>query len=99
MLPVSGAEQFTDSEAIDERPSTSQIGAYSRLERPIVPCVSPVSRSAGRNMFHRPRFLASALQSSRTGGSCQRSLAFSICSSQTDLAGHTNSFLHLLCLL
>ena len=81
MLPVSGAEQLTASEAIDERPSTSQIGAYSRLLRPIVPCVSPVSRSAGRNMFHRPRFFASALHSSMIGGSCQRSLAFSICSS------------------
>ena len=66
MLPVSGAEQLNASDASPEWPSSSAMGAYSRLERP-----KPFFDS-GRNMFHRPAALALAFSSSITGGTHQR---------------------------
>ena len=60
MLPVSGAAQLVTSGAISMlQPVSSASGAYSRLDSP---------DSSGRNRFHRPRSLASALSSSTTGG-------------------------------
>ena len=48
MFPVSGAEQFSASGPMIDRPASSISGAYSRLVRPApqVPCVM--------NRFHSP---------------------------------------------
>jgi hypothetical protein len=62
MLPVSGAEQFSASDAIAERPMISASGAYSVLVSP-APQVVP-----GRNRFHSLRARAAAFSSSMTAG-------------------------------
>ncbi len=65
MLPVSGAAQFSASDAKLSLPSSSEIGAYSRLV--IFVPGAPGSR-CGMNRFHSPRSRAAAFIFSMTGG-------------------------------
>src|SRR3954451_9963808 len=65
MFPVSGAAQFSASDAKLILPSSSEMGAYSRLVS-FVPG-APGSR-CGMNRFHRPRSRAAAFILSMIGG-------------------------------
>ncbi len=69
MLPVSGAEQLKISEAMGERPMTSQSEAYSRL-------VSPAPwLDSGRNRFQSPSARALVLSVSMMAVGFHRSAA------------------------
>ncbi len=68
------------------QPVSSASGAYSRFVRPEID---------GRNRFHRPRSLASALSSSMTGGTVWSSgPAARRYSSYEASAGKTNSVMN-----
>jgi hypothetical protein len=83
MFPVSGAEQFSASGAIQGlRPVISASGAYCRLVSP-----APCSWTAGRNRFHSPRSRACAFSSSMTGGVPQGSADRSTSSRKRGSAG------------
>ena len=84
MLPVSGAAQLVASGASSRhQPMSSAIGAYSSW-------VSPDSE--GRNRFQRPRSLALAFSSSRTGGTSRSSSPGGVRWPSSDAsAGNTSS--------
>jgi hypothetical protein len=81
MLPVSGAEQFSASGPMIDRPASSISGAYSRLVRPAPqePCVM--------KRFQSPSSRAFACRSRITCGCSCRFAAAAICASYTVSAG------------
>ena len=87
MLPVSGAAQLVASGASSRhQPISSAIGAYSSW-------VSP--DSDGRKRFQRPRSLALALSSSRTGGTSRPSSPGGVRWPSSDAsAGRTSSWMN-----